>query len=151
MDAARPVLTRTDRDEDGKIDRWEYLDSNGKLVKVGFSRKNDGKPDAWAFGSADGKQIQRIEISSTSDDKEIDRWERYGAGNVLVEADEDTDGDGTADKWETYANGAVRTVAFDENKDGVPDRRFTYSAGALITIETKPDSSGRYTETRRVK
>lgn len=151
MDGAKPVLTRMDRDEDGKIDRWEYYDANAKLIKVGFSRGNTGKPDAWAFSGATLEQIDRVEISSTGDDKKIDRWERYGPGNVLVEADEDTDRDGKPDKWETYANGAVKTVAFDENRDGRPDRRMTYEKGALVLIESEPDPSGNYTKRQTVQ
>jgi hypothetical protein len=151
MDGARPVLTRMDRNEDGIIDRWEYFDADAKLVKVGFSRTNADKPDAWAFGSPDGKQIYKVEISSTADEKKIDRWERYGPGNIMQEADEDTDGDGRPDKWETYVNGAVRTVAFDENKDGRPDRRFTYQGAVLVQVETEPDSSGKYTKVRPMK
>jgi hypothetical protein len=149
MNGARPVLTRMDRDEDGKVDRWEYLDDNGKLVKVGFSRGNTGTPDAWAYEGADG-QVERVEVSSTGDDKKIDRWERYAAG-VLVAADEDTNSDGRPDKWETYANGAVRTVAFDENTDGRPDRRLTYEGGTLVTVESEPDGAGIYTKTAHVK
>src|SRR5262245_59958277 len=49
MNGARPLLSRIDRNEDGKIDRWEYYDEAGVLVKVGFSRKSDGEADAWAF------------------------------------------------------------------------------------------------------
>ena len=151
MDGAKPVLTRMDRDEDGKVDRWEYYDADAKLVKVGFSRSNNGTPDAWAFAGATPEQIERVEISSTADEKKIDRWERYGPGNVLVEADEDTDGDGRADKWETYAGGAIKTVAFDEDKDGVADRRMTYEKGAVTLIETEPDASGKYTKSMPVK
>ena len=151
MNGATPVLTRMDRDEDGTIDRWEYYDAGAKLVNVGFSRANAGKPDAWAYAGADVQQIERIEISSTADESKIDRWERYGPGNVLLEADEDTDQDGRADKWETYANGAVRTVAFDENKDGRPDRRLTYANGQLLRIESDPDASGKYTKVSEVK
>src|SRR5262245_48178257 len=66
MDGARPVRSRIDTDEDGKIDRWEYYDEKGALTKVGFSRRNDGKPDAWAYAAPDGK-LQRVEISSTGD------------------------------------------------------------------------------------
>src|SRR5215831_16325603 len=76
MDGTRPVRSRIDLDEDGKIDRWEYYDEKGALVKVGFSRGNTGKADAWAYARADGK-VDRIEISSTADEKKIDRWEHY--------------------------------------------------------------------------
>ena len=142
MDGARPVLTRMDRNEDGRIDRWEHYGSDGKLQKVGFSRKDDGKADAWAFSGDDGK-IERIEISSTGDEKKIDRWEHYDGGG-LIRAEDDTNGDGTVEKWETYQNGAVKTASFDENGDGKPDRRFTYEGGTLTVIETEPDATGNY-------
>jgi hypothetical protein len=157
MDGTRPLRARIDRNEDGKIDRWEYYDDKGQLLKVGFSRSDDGKPDAWAFSGADGKVV-RVEISSTKDDKKIDRWERYepktaspnGMG-ALLQADEDTNGDGKADKWETYDGGTLKTAALDENHDGKPDRRLTYSAGTLVLIETEPDGSGAFRKQVPVK
>jgi hypothetical protein len=142
MDGARPVRSRIDKNEDGKLDRWEYYDEQGHLVKVGFSRKDDGKPDAWAYSGTDGK-VSRIEVSSTADERKIDRWERYDPAG-LVAADEDRDGNGTADKWETFEGGALKTAAFDENGDGKPDRRMTYERGALVLIESEPDATGQY-------
>jgi hypothetical protein len=142
MDGARPVLTRMDRNEDGKHDRWEYYGPDAQLQKVGFSRKDDGKADAWAFSGKDGK-IERIEISSLADEKKIDRWEHYDAAG-LVRAEDDTNADGVVDKWETYQNGVVKTASFDENGDGKADRRFTYEGGTLVLIETEPDVTGNY-------
>lgn len=144
MDGARPVFTRQDRNEDGKMDRWEYFDDGAKLVKVGFSRRDDGKPDAWAYSGPDGR-IARIEVSYTSDEKTIDRWEFY-ASDVLVRSEEDTNGDGRPDKWETYVNGGVKTASFDDDKDGRADRRFTYEGAALAFIESEPDASGAFTK-----
>jgi hypothetical protein len=149
MDGARPVVTRIDRDEDGKVERWEYYGPDGALVKVGFSRQNTGVADAWAFEGADGR-IERIDISSTADDARIDRREFHDAGG-LARAEDDTDGDGLVDKWETYEDGALRTAAFDENGDGKPDRRFTYAAGELVQIETEPDALGSYRRRVAVK
>ncbi len=142
MDGARPLRSRIDLDEDGKIDRWEYYDAAGVLVKVGFSRKHEVKPDAWAFSRPDGS-LEHLEISSTADESRIDRREYYDAG-ALVRADEDTNGDGRIDKWETYQNGTLVTVEFDENRDGRPDRRLTYANNQLASIESQPDSTGRY-------
>ena len=158
MDGARPLRSRIDRDEDGKIDRWEHYDQSGQLTKVGFSRKNDGIPDAWAFAGPDGN-LQRIEISSASDEKKIDRWEHYDASvalnaegtGALVKAEEDTNGDGKPDKWESYENGTIKTAAFDENSDGTPDRRLTYAGTALVLIESDPDASGRFAKRVDVK
>jgi hypothetical protein len=149
MDGARPVQTRIDRNEDGKLDRWEYYDEKSMLVKVGFSRTDDGKVDAWAFAGPDGK-VQRIEISSAADDKKIDRWEHYDARGMTA-AEEDTNHDGTPDKWEAYEAGIVKTAAFDEDGDGRPDRRLTYSGGSLVTIESEPDAAGNFTKRLDVK
>jgi hypothetical protein len=153
MDGSRPVRSRIDSNEDGRVDRWEYYDEAGKLARVGFSRSAGGKPDAWAFSTADGR-IERIEVSSTADEARVDRWEFYdvtappgpdGAG-PLLRIEQDTNGDGRRDKWERYANGLLRTAEFDEDGDGRPDRRLTYRDAALIAIETHPDASGAYTK-----
>ena len=157
MDGNRPLSSRLDRDEDGTIDRWEYYDEHGQLAKVGFSRKNDGTPDAWAFAGRDG-HLQRIEISSTADEKKIDRWEYYdesvplsaGTG-ALVRVEEDGNADGRPDKWETYANGGIKTAAFDENGDGLADRRLTYEGETVVLVETAPDQEGRFTRRVEVK
>jgi hypothetical protein len=149
MDGARPVLTRMDRNEDGRMDRWEYFDAQGELEKVGLSRRDDGKPDEWVYQGKDGN-VERIEISSMSDPARIDRWEHYDATG-LVAAEEDTNADAKIDKWETFVNGAVRTAAFDENKDGRPDRRLTYDGARLVTIESEPDASGHFAKRVEVK
>jgi len=149
MDGTKPLRSRIDLDEDGKIDRWEYYDDKGGLTKVGFSRKNDGKADAWAYSGADGK-VARVEISSTADEKKIDRWEYY-EGGALARAEEDADGNGKVDRWETYQNGALKTAAMDENGDGTPDRKLTYDGGTLVLIESAPDALGRFTKRVEVK
>lgn len=159
MDGSRPIQSRIDLDEDGKIDRWEYYDKSGKLVKVGFSRANTGKPDAWAYAGPHGN-VARVEISSTSDEHKIDRWEYYDASvaapngdamGALVRAEEDTNGDGKIDKWETYDQGQLTAVAFDEHSDGKPDRRLTYNDGRLVLIESNPDASGIFRTRKQVK
>jgi hypothetical protein len=142
MDGTRPLRSRIDLDEDGRIDRWEYYDAAGALTKVGFSRKSGGTPDAWAFSRPDGS-LERVELSSAADEHKIDRREYYEAG-VMVRVEEDTDGNGHPDTWEFYDGGALRAAEFDENQDGKPDRRLTYAGGNLAAIESEPDGSGRY-------
>lgn len=119
MDGSRPIRSRIDSDEDGRFDRWEYYDEKGKLLKVGYSANRGEKPDHWAYSDSSGS-TERIESSSTADEKRIDKWERY-------------------------ANGQLTTAEFDENADGRPDRRLTYKNGELVLIETAPDASGAYT------
>ena len=144
MDGARPLRSRIDQDEDGKIDRWEYYGEQGQLLKVGFSRTNDSTPDSWSFPDPDGT-IARVEISSKADEKAIDRWEFY-TGNRLVRVEQDSNGDGRADMWEIYEGAALKTAAYDEDSDGKPDRRLTYNDGQLALIESEPDASGRFTK-----
>ena len=138
----RAVRARIDRNEDGKIDRWEYYDEHSNLVKVGLSRGDTGAPDAWAFASVDGK-THRLEISSSADEKKIDRWEHY-VGETIATAEEDTNHDGVVDKWETYEGGALKTASLDENGDGKPDRRLSYADGSLVAIDSDPDASGAF-------
>ena len=144
MDGARPVFTKQDRNEDGRMDRWEYFDAGAKLVKVGFSRRDDGRPDAWAYSGADGK-VERIDVSYTSDENRIDRREFY-QDDALVRSEEDTNADGRPDKWETYEDGGVKTAAFDDDRDGRPDRRFTYEGAELAWVESEPDAAGNFTK-----
>ena len=152
MDGTRPVRSRSDRNEDGRDDRWEYYDEAGRLVKVGFSRRDTGKPDAWAEPGADGG-ISRVLVSSAGEESKIDRWESYdpAAPGVITAVEEDTNGDGRPDKWEQYAGGALRAALLDENADGRADRRLTYERGVLVLIESAPDHEGRFTRRVEVK
>jgi hypothetical protein len=157
MDGAKPLRSRIDRDEDGTIDRWEYYDDKSRLVKVGFSRGADGTPDAWAFSEEDGK-VHRIEISSARDEKKIDRIEYFDTSRIrpdgqgaLVRAEADTNQDGRIDQWETYQDDALRSIAYDENRDGTPDRRLTYAGASLVAIDSEPDASGRFTKHRNIE
>jgi hypothetical protein len=164
MDGSRPLGARIDRNEDGRIDRWEYYDEKGTLLKVGFSRKDAGTPDGWAYAGPDG-QVQRIEFSSTGSQSQIDRWEHYrsapgargsppatdvGASPVLTLVEVDQDGNGRVDQWETYEDGTLRTAAYDVNGDGAPDRRLTYARSTLVLIESDPDGAGGFASRRAI-
>ena len=72
-----------------------------------------------------------------------------GSDRVLIL--EDTNRDGKIDKWETYENGAIKTVAFDENGDGFADRRLTYAQSSLVSIESQPDARGQFASRIAVK
>jgi hypothetical protein len=43
MDGTRVVRIELDRDEDGKVERWEYYGPDQTLEKVGISRANDAR------------------------------------------------------------------------------------------------------------
>jgi hypothetical protein len=123
MNGTKFVRIEIDKDEDGKIDRWEYYGPDQKLEKVGLSRSNDGKPDAWAYQGPDA-QISKVEVSTHHDGK-VNRVEFYEKG-VLARAEEDGDGDGRPDKWETYENSVLATASFDTKHTGSPDTTIDY-------------------------
>src|SRR5262249_52359557 len=141
MDGARVVRIEIDKDEDGKIDRWEYYGPDQKIEKIGFSRSNDGKEDAWSYNNPDGT-IARIEVSTRRDGK-VTRTEHYKK-DVLVSAEEDTDEDGQIDKWETYDGERLASVAFDTQHRGKPDRRLIYGPGGTARLEIDPAGDGHF-------
>jgi hypothetical protein len=141
MDGARVVRIEIDRNEDGKIDRWEYYGPDQKIEKVGFSRSNDGKEDAWSYSGADGA-IVRIDVSTRRDGK-VSRTEHY-KNNVLVTAEEDSDADGQIDKWEIYDGDRLASVAFDTEHRGRPDRRLIYGAGGSARLEVDKNGDGNF-------
>jgi len=150
MDGTRPLRTRIDRNGDGKVDRWEEYDESGALAKVGFSTRDNGIADAWVSAHREGP-LERVEISSTADERRIDRWEYYDVSRpgrdrdrVLVRVEVDTVGDGKPHRWESYRDGALETVAFDEDGDGIPDRRLTYGPSGLARIETRAGGKDQF-------
>jgi hypothetical protein len=142
MDGARVLRVEIDKDQDGKVERWEHYGDDQQLVKVGFSRANDGHENAWSYAGPDGA-ISRVEIAGTGDPKLITRIERYER-DVLTRAEEDTNADGRIDKWETYENGRLAAVVFDSTHRGSADRRLTYRSDGTVLVEEDPDGDGRF-------
>jgi hypothetical protein len=135
MDGTRVIRIEVDKDEDGRVERWEYYGPERQLEKVGFSRANDGKEDAWSFNGLDGSVV-RIDISTERDGR-VTRTEHYQNG-VLTRAEDDDDRDGRADRWETYDGGRLASVAFDTTHRGTPDRRLVYGADGAATFTRLP-------------
>lgn len=141
MDGTRVLRIEIDKNEDGKIDRWEYYSADQKLEKVGFSRGNDGVEDAWSYAAPDGS-IARIEVSTRRDGKG-NRTEYYEK-NMLIRAEEDSDGDGKIDKWESYDGTRLAAVAFDTAHRGTPDRRLLYGADGTARLEVDRRGDGHF-------
>ena len=141
MDGPHIVRIEIDKDQDGKVDRWEYYGPGQKLEKVGVSRANDGIEDAWSFFDAAGVVV-RIEVSTKRDGKP-NRIEYY-SGNALNRVEEDTDADGRIDKWETYEGQRLTSVAFDMRHRGVPDRRLIYASDGSARMEVDETGDGRF-------
>ena len=141
MDGARILRIEIDKDEDGKIDRWEYYGPDQKIEKVGFSRLGDGKEDAWSYTAPDGS-VARIDVSTRRDGK-VTRIEHYDH-ETLVAAEEDSDEDGRIDKWETYDGNRLASVAFDTLHRGTPDRRLVYGSDGTARMEVDPNGDGHF-------
>lgn len=140
MQAGRPVRLEGDADADGRIDRWEYYDGQGRVTRVGASSQQDGIEDTWIY--ADGSDT-RMEISSGRDGR-IDRREYYRA-DVLLRAEADADRDGRIDTWEVFDNGRLASVAVDEDKRaGRATRRLVYGADGATRVEVDPDGDGTF-------
>lgn len=135
MDGARVIRVDIDKDEDGRIDRWEHYGPGNTLIIVGFSRLNDGVEDAWTYANPDGT-VARIQIS-TRRNGQINRTEFYDR-NVLVRAEEDSNLDGKLDKWETFEDGRLAIVAVDTIGQGTPNRRVIHSADGTSRVEGLP-------------
>jgi EF hand len=147
-----------DRDGDGKIDTWGYMDG-ARVVRVEVDENGDGKVDRWEYhggsggsggsanaGSGVDTTLERIERATRYDGK-VSRREYFDHG-VLTRVEEDTDGDGKIDKWETYSGGVLAVLALDTKGRGRPDRRLIYLPdGTLSRIETDPTGSGTFQPT----
>jgi hypothetical protein len=135
MDGTRLIRIEVDKDEDGRVERWEYYGPERRLEKVGFSRADDGKEDAWSFSGPDGSVV-RVDISTERDGR-VTRTEHYQNG-VLTQAEDDDDRDGRPDRWETYDGGRLSSVAFDTIHRGTPDRRVLYGPDGAATFAPVP-------------
>jgi len=143
LDGNRPLRGEADTDGDGRVDRWEYFDERSVLTLVGSSSLGDGVEDTWTrpAPTAGGEmQVTR----SRQRDRRPDRHE-YFRGEVLVRAEEDTNGDGRIDKWERYEGTDLREAAFDTTfTRGRADRRVLYDARGQSVVETDPDGDGQF-------
>jgi hypothetical protein len=143
MDGPTVLRIEIDRDQDGKIDRWEYYGPGNKLERVGVSRAHDGVEDSWQYFDASGA-LTRVEMTEQGVERKrvLARIEYYEKG-ILVRAEEDTDRDGAIDKWESYENSRLASVAFDEHHQGRPTRRLVYAPDGSVRIEQPSQQATR--------
>ena len=131
MRDARPVRLEADGDGDGLVDRWEYYNRAGALLRIGASSQADGREDTWA--RLEG--VRRIVDISTLRDGRADRREEY-EGDVLLRAQSDTNHDGLPDRWEEFQHGSLaRLLLDDDRRHGRPTRRIVYEAGGNARVE----------------
>jgi hypothetical protein len=130
-----PDRIEIDTNLDGHLDRWEYYDASGALVKVGAATRGD-RPDRWTFLGPDGFP-SRVEYDQDGDGKP-ERIEYFDKGR-LVRVEVDGDRDGRVDRWQDWSPGLLAHEDLDTDGDGKPDRRLFYDAGGRVTrIEPYP-------------
>lgn len=143
-------LTRlsADRDGDGRLDTWAYMDGL-QTSRIEIDRTGDGQPDRWEYyepapaGAASPSRIVRAEERAGSASP-VTRRETYRDG-ALAEVEEDTDADGRIDKWESYESGRLARLALDTVGKGYPSRRLIYELDGRVRVETDLDGDGVFT------
>jgi hypothetical protein len=139
-----------DRNGDGAIDAWTYMDGT-KVVRAELDENYDGRTDRWEYyktgagesRAATAAALERVESSSRQNGV-VTRREWYENG-AIARAEEDTDGDSQVDKWEQWQNGVLVELALDTHRRGRPDRRIIYGPdGSSPRFEVDPDGSGQF-------
>jgi hypothetical protein len=140
-------LTRlsADRNGDGRIDTWAYMD--GLLTsRIEIDRDGDGVPDRIEHyepappGAAAPSRISRAEERATPAGPATRReWYRDGR---LLNVEEDTDGNGRIDKWEHFVDGSLARLEIDTVGKGYPSRRLIYEPDGRVRVESDPDGDG---------
>jgi hypothetical protein len=133
-----PTRLEGDTNGDGLVDRWEYYDASGALLRIGASTEGDGREDTWVRTVGHERHVD----ISTRRDGTVDRREVY-RDDRLVRAQSDTNHDGRPDRWETFAGGAMTELLLDDaRRDGRPTRRIVYGAGGMARVETLTKEDG---------
>jgi hypothetical protein len=144
---SRILRSEVDEDEDGRVDRWEYLDDRHAVTAVGTSSRASGVEDVWTFAEAGGEtRVDR----ALDGERHPTRREFYRSG-VLARAEEDTNRDGRIDKWETFESGRLRSVAFDTSGSADrPNRRLVYDRNAQFShVESDDNRDGQFERVNR--
>jgi antitoxin component YwqK of YwqJK toxin-antitoxin module len=138
MDGARVVRVEVDEDGDGKVDRWEYHKDPSSPAEAGRHESSGGSTDS--AGSHGSNNSAGSKGSTTTD---------ASGGDVTLERiDKATKHDGKISRREYFDNGFLTRVEEDTDGDGKIDKWETYSAGTLATLAI--DMKGRGTPDRRL-
>jgi hypothetical protein len=137
MRDGRPVRLEGDGNGDGVVDRWEYYDRRGALVRLGAASQQDGREDTWTRVNGAERSIEL----STHRDGIVDRREIY-RGDALVRVEADTNRDGLVDTWQEFEGGVLRRLLLDERRAGKPTREVEYGAGGGARVATLGGTNG---------
>jgi hypothetical protein len=154
QETGRLEALTSDRNSDGRIDTWAYMDG-ARLERVEIDRDGDGTADRIEHydtpadeGGRGGSVLERAVISRaeevTGPERVVVRREFYEHG-VLQRVEEDTNADGTVNRWETYEGGSLVRMDLDLQGKGFPDRRLFYARGGIHRIDVDPEGDGVFT------
>ena len=118
MDGGRVLRIELDKDEDGKVDRWEYYGPDQDAREGGLLQSQRRRRRRVVVCRSAKVRLSASTCPRARDGK-ANRFEHYEK-DVLVRAEEDTDGNGQVDKWETYSGSALASVAFDQTGRALP-------------------------------
>jgi hypothetical protein len=128
----RPHRLEIDFDRDGRADRWEEYNPDGKLTRFSLIG-SDGRAHRWSVLGPRG-EVVRYEHDERGDGH-ITRIEVI-EGDRVVRVELDTNGDGKIDRWQQWAGGQITTESLDTDGDGKPDRTLTYGPdGAVVRVD----------------
>jgi hypothetical protein len=120
-----------DGNKDARVDRREYFDTRGRLIK--HEEAADGSAVlnfVWFYDEA-GNPV-RAEKDGNGDGRP-DIWYYYNDGH-LTSVREDTRGDGSPDVWEEYdASETITRQSRDLNADGIPDVTKEFTKPAAVS------------------
>ena len=74
QEQVKPKKVEVDSNYDGVVDRIEFYDNNGQIVKIEFDRTGDGKTDEWVtYKNGQPSNVER----DTNADGKPDVWVEY--------------------------------------------------------------------------
>ena len=90
-----------DFNKNGVIDTWTFMDGT-KIVHSERDRDEDGRVDYWEYNLPDGKGGLEHTEEDTNGDGRPDKWDYYRNG-LLYQVEWDTNHDGVRDRRWTYS------------------------------------------------
>ena len=103
-----------DRNGDGKIDEWEYFDSEGRPDRIEYDNNFDGRPDVWYFFK-NGTVVRSEEDTDFNGKPD---WFGYYENGILLRMDCRPNGSEIVIRRLIYEHAVLREEWVDENHDG---------------------------------
>jgi hypothetical protein len=127
-----------DRNFDGKIDKWEFFDREGRPERMELDENFDGKPDLWYF--YENGSLRRVE-QDTDFNGQPD-WFYFYENSLLVRADCRPNGSKIVTRRRLYEHGVLREEWVDEDRDGKFDYKILHDPFG-VTSERIPIESAK--------